>query len=394
MSESPGHKPLPAFAAYVGSRSPSILIVGEAWGGNEIMVRQPFVGFAGKELFLMLGEAMPDVEPEMHSSIASMFRYDLAWIKHRGPWLESARIGMTNVLALRPPANKIEYLCAKRTEVGREAASLPAISRGIYLRDEYLPELDRLWTEINEVRPNLILAMGNTATWAILQATNIGSIRGATTESIPIRGHRYKVLPTFHPAGVLRQWSWRPIVVADLMKAQREAKFPEIRRPRRRVLINPTLDEARAWKDKVFAQLAAGEASFLSCDIETGAGMIKCISFAVTIDEALVIPFVDLSNPSGSYWPTLEAELAAWSIVQELLVHPCPKVGQNFIYDLQYITRMGILPCNCTEDTMLLHHALYPEMKKGLGFLGSIYTDESSWKLLRRKRPDTEKKDE
>jgi len=33
---------------------------------------------------------------------------------------------------------------------------------------------------------------------------------------------------------------------------------------------------------------------------------------------------------------------------------------------------------------MLLHHALQPESLKGLGFLGSIYTDESNWKLMRK----------
>jgi hypothetical protein len=32
---------------------------------------------------------------------------------------------------------------------------------------------------------------------------------------------------------------------------------------------------------------------------------------------------------------------------------------------------------------MLLHHALQPESLKGLGFLGSVYTDEGNWKQMR-----------
>jgi hypothetical protein len=36
------------------------------------------------------------------------------------------------------------------------------------------------------------------------------------------------------------------------------------------------------------------------------------------------------------------------------------------------------------EDTMLLHHAMQPEMEKGLGFLASVYTDEASWKFMRK----------
>ena len=42
---------------------------------------------------------------------------------------------------------------------------------------------------------------------------------------------------------------------------------------------------------------------------------------------------------------------------------------------------------------MLLHHALYPEMLKGLGFLGSIYSEEIAWKSMRTKG-DNLKRDE
>jgi hypothetical protein len=34
---------------------------------------------------------------------------------------------------------------------------------------------------------------------------------------------------------------------------------------------------------------------------------------------------------------------------------------------------------------MLLHHALYPEAQKSLGYMGSLYTDEGSWKQMRGK---------
>ncbi len=45
-----------------------------------------------------------------------------------------------------------------------------------------------------------------------------------------------------------------------------------------------------------------------------------------------------------------------------------------------------------TDDTMLLHHALQPEMEKGLSFLGTIYTSEASWKMMRKK--DTVKRED
>ena len=52
---------------------------------------------------------------------------------------------------------------------------------------------------------------------------------------------------------------------------------------------------------------------------------------------------------------------------------------------LPHLLTNGFRPTYCQDDTMLLHHALYPEMLKGLGFLGSIYSDEISWKQMRTK---------
>ena len=132
----------------------------------------------------------------------------------------------------------------------------------------------------------------------------------------------------------------------------------------------------------------------LAVDIETTLGQITHIGFAPSRSRALVIPFVDLSQPSGSYWPTPEAEHSAWNMVEELLTHPALKVFQNGLYDLQYIIRMGLRVTNTQHDTMLLHHSMYPELQKGLGFLGSVYTSESSWKLLREHEDGMLKRDE
>lgn len=40
---------------------------------------------------------------------------------------------------------------------------------------------------------------------------------------------------------------------------------------------------------------------------------------------------------------------------------------------------------------MVMHHALFPEMEKNLGFLGSIYTSEPAWKMMRPKGHKMEK---
>lgn len=365
------------------------MLLGEAWGGNEYETRKPFVGEAGKELFLALGEAMPAVAPELHAEAVSQFRYGNAWHRAREPWLEAAGIAMTNVLAFRPPGNKIEALCTTKAEAGKDYA-YPAIAHAKYLRAEYLSELDRLAVEIETLSPNVICAMGNTATWAVLRTGNISALRGTVVQACQLTSR--KVLPTYHPASILYQWSWRPILVADLIKLERESHFPSIRRPRRNVIVNPTLAELARWVDRALAD----RPSVLACDIETGSGQIKCIGFARSPDDAIVVPFVDLhsEDKSGSFWPDLQSELAAWNLCEQLLASPIPLVGQNFIYDLQYLLPSGFRVTRVLYDTMLQHHSMFPEVKKSLGFLGSIYTDEPAWKTMRREKMDTEKRDE
>lgn len=392
------YEPLRAFAAIGGAKAPKMLIVGEAWGNDENAQRSPFVGASGKLLFEMLGEAQPNLLPELHASIVEQHRYGLAWVRTRDEWFEAASIGLTNVLAFQPPGNKIEALCLSKKELP-PGYDLPAIRTGKYLDPKYLPELDRLIVEIDSLKPNLVLAMGNTASWALLRATNIGSIRGSTASS-RWAGQPVKVLPTYHPAGVLYQWSWRTIVVADLMKAAREARFSEIRRPQRSVLIDPSIEEVESFVKELLS-IAEGHFSFSSrplevgADIETVIGQIEMISFALNKSKSIVIPFIDERKPGRNYWASAELEWRALDAVKR--VCECKQirlVGQNFIYDLQYMLPGGISIAQTPEDTMLLHHSLYPEMKKGLGFLGSIYTDESSWKLMRSQKPDTQKRDE
>lgn len=257
-----------------------------------------------------------------------------------------------------------------------------------YLHPNFYPEIERLHKEIEECNPNLILACGNTALWALTGRQNISSLRGTTLISSTLSTSQRKVLPTYHPAAVLREWSLRTIVLADLMKARIQAEFPEVRRPQRSITINPTLSDLRE-----FIGSSLPSASALATDVETRNGQITCIGFAVSSSEALVVPFV--RGFKESYWETPEAEAQALRLVRAILLHPVPKIFQNGLYDLQYIWRTWrVAPRNCIHDTMLRHHAMFPEMQKGLGFLGSLYTEEPAWKLMRKTKDTEEKRDD
>jgi Uracil DNA glycosylase superfamily len=379
---------LPAFGSWAGPRDPKLLIVGEAWGEAEYQTHQPFAGASGIELWRMLGEALPDIYPEQHNvSLQEAYKIGHAWIRNRKTWLDLASISYTNVLNLRPPGNRLEAMCCPKSQLPVDY-SLPALSRGLYLKPEYLLEVNRLLDEINIAKPNCIIAAGNTACWALLNSINISSIRGTVTLSVV---EPYcKVVPIYHPAAILRQWNWRPVTVADIIKAAREAEYPEIIRPERQVLINPTMHDLVSWRDWLLDR----PPELLSVDIETHGKQISCIGFAWSPSAAIVVPFLDNSKTPPHYWPTKEDEVSVWLIVRSVLESKIPKLFQNGVYDLQYIFRWGMRPQNIAEDTMLLHHSLYPEMRKGLGFLGSVYSNESAWKLLGRPKADTVKRDE
>jgi DNA polymerase len=341
------------FAHTSGPRNAKIALVGEAWGEQEEKMGLPFIGYSGQELTNMLSQA----------------------------GIQRSNCFITNVFDFRPKDNKIESICVSKKELP-PTYKLPQLSQGKYIAPQYLKEVDRLKEQLLAVNPNLIVALGATACWALLQSTRISALRGTITESV-LCPHK-KVLPTYHPAAILRNWALRPIAITDFIKAKREAEFDKIIRPKREVLVSPTLEEIEAW--------ATQDHSLLAVDIETTKRQISCIGFARSPSDAIVIPFVDKKGVENNYWPNPSSEAQAWLWVKRLLDHPAPKVFQNGLYDLQYIYRMGFRPRNVLHDTMLLHHALYPELQKGLGFLGSVYTNESAWKLLRDH--DSTKRDE
>lgn len=342
-----------------GSSSAKVAFVGEAPGEEEEKTGLPFVGYAGRELMRMFEE--------------TGFRRSEVWL--------------SNVLFTRPPDNKIALFYKKKADLPKDY-SWPAVEQGKYLDPVFLPEVERLYAELDKLRPNLVVALGNVASWALLGRTGISRIRGtvAPCHKLPW----LKVLPTYHPSAVNRDWSLRPIVIVDLLKARREAEFPGISRPQRFVTINPTFAEIREF------YIEAAAAKKIAIDVETRNSQITCAGFAISASRAIVIPFVDLRKQPPHYWATLEDECEAACWVQKLLLLPAEKIFQNGMYDIQYFLREGYLLHNCMHDTMLRHHSLFPEMLKGLGFMGSIYTDEPAWKLMRprSKEADQLKRDD
>ncbi len=365
----------------VGPSDAKLLLIGEAPGSEEERRGEPFVGESGKELTKCLREA----------------------------GIDRAECYLTNVFHDRPPGNKFhDAWCRGKKEVSEayletrprlkelypgfdwpNTYTWAPVSTGKYVMPQHLGELPRLYAEIKNVKPNLVVTLGGTPTWALLGVGGISKLRGTVVESSKIPGQ--KVLPTWHPAYIQRVWNDRVTLVMDLTKAKGEMEFPDIRRPSRKIWVLPTIQDIYTFSHNYIESC-----SLLAFDTETAHKQITCISFAPNKDIAIVVPFVDRSKPDYNYWEKAEDEAAAWAWVRDMLALPMPKLAQNGLYDLQYLWWVhGIPVFNYFEDTMLLHHSLFIELKKDLGFLGSIYTDESSWKLMRPRAKDmVEKKDD
>lgn len=329
-----------------------IMLVGEAWGEKEEETGVAFSGTGGWLLDQMLSQA----------GIARRDCY------------------ATNVFNLRPkPSADIKTLCGPKAE---GIPGLPPLAKGQFVRAQYAKELERLYAEVKAQRPNLIVALGATATWAFLDTSGIKQHRGAIAPaSMRVSeklGFSAKILPTYHPAMVGRDYSQRPVVIADLSKAKRESAFPEIHRPVRNIWLYPTIEDLARYEQE---HILSSE--LLSIDIETKGDQITCIGFAPSPDSAIVIPLFSTDN-HRSYWSTPGEELAALNFVRRWCAMK-PSVFQNGMYDIKFLWQRYKIPMPlATEDTMLLHHAWQPELEKGLGFLATLYTDEASWKFMRK----------
>jgi uracil-DNA glycosylase len=362
-----------------------IFLIGEAFGDYEARLNLPFVGPSGAELLRMMNES------GLISLTSSDHLHLSAWYSRHDPrsidriWRAHPEVYRTNVFNIHPPRNSLEFFCGPKNV---SLPGYPPLIKSKFVREDFRHELSRLTDEILTHDPNLIIPLGNTPLWCLSGQTGISKIRGTTLLST----HTvldYKLLPTFHPAAIIREWSNRSTVIADLMKAKRESTYADIRRPHREIIIEPSLTDIAEF----FAQHCPN-CGLLSVDIETTGTRITCIGFAPSSQIALVVPFDDPRTKNRSYWPTQNDERACWGLIRKVLENEkIPKLFQNGTYDIGFLWRAyGIRTYGAAEDTMLLHHALHPEMRKSLGLLGSIYSDEGAWKFMRKKH-ETIKRD-
>ena len=323
-----------------GPRDARIAIVGEAPGADEERLGEPFVGASGRLLTEMLSTA----------GIARRSCY------------------VTNVVRERPPGNDFRD---KWYEDKRGQSPTPAL----------VAERERVRAEITTVSPNVTIALGEEALRALTGHHGIMKWRGSVVDTAA-----GKVVPTVHPAAVMRKYEHRRIVEMDLRRAAREGVRRESPSLGLVLVTDPTSEQALEW----LARVRPGSAP-VSFDIETLGATVRCIALARDAHEALCIPFVSCKAParaSGTTLLTMPSDTAFSShwdaatelaILQELarvLEDPAISlIAQNFPFDASMLCReFGIVCQGLWMDTMVAQHCCYAELPKSLAFLCSVYT--------------------
>ncbi len=258
------------------------------------------------------------------------------------------------------------------------AVKNPAHPKFGFLKDEYVAHYERARAACSQA--SLVLALGDLSLWA-LTGDKLFDYRGTILHT----QSGLRVLASHNPRAIIKDHSLLPILAMDMRKAWQESLKARSIFPRR------TLHVIESLKDMDEAIQACTRAGQFSFDIETSKGQITMICFAPSPSAAYVLPFWYHDH---NFWSE-EMEVALFLKVQTLLASPLRKVAHNSVYDLTYLLAMGLKVCYPVEDTMLKSHSNEIEWLKSLGFLGSIYTNEKAWKLMRvGKVKDRNKKDE
>lgn len=346
----------------VGPRDAKVVVVGEFPTDYDCMERVPFSGPAGK-----------------------LFDQSL-----RSAGLCRNEIYFTYVCKTKPTKGDASTFY-ERTKAGKPDPRRAKPTA--YLQEQ----IDSFKLELGTLNPNVILLSGSESLRATLNLRGIQDWRGSILSS-----HWGKCIPTLNPVDVLRDYKDRVLVDIDIKRASDEAKTHCLNLPTMEFLLVPNYDTVLRFLSSVN--------NIFAFDIETTSNHVRCLAISTKRNSAICIPFmckngqsaaqrlsrnvgVEYSNGLTSYWSN-EEEFRILEKLNELFSNPnIEKVAQNFPFDSTVLaSEFGFEIRGKVHDTMLKHHVVYPELRKSLDFLCSIYTripyysnydakdDYSTWK--------------
>ena len=316
----------------VGPTNTTIAFVGEAPGAQEERHNPPtpFVGPAGQRFDRFLSDAR----------ILRSSSY------------------ITNVMKIRPPKNDFKYFWRDSAQTKPTDMLAEGVRR---LKDELasLPNLQ------------VVVALGRQPMYVLTGRDGILNNRGSILFTEGLHERTIKVIPTLHPAFVLRMWAYHPLVVHDFKRAKYEATY-DIGKPKYKLNWNPSYAEVVEFFDR-YREERDAHGTPIAADIECHTGEISRVSFCYDGFTAISVKFIDVDTSM----PVPNSEVF-WPVIKDVL-EKSNVIGHHFTFDMIWLlAKQGIYP-NLTFDTMIAQHVILPGLPKkakplALAMLTSLYT--------------------
>jgi len=315
-----------------GTLDAQVVIVGESPGQTEFERGFPFCGASGELLNLYISRFFPSLYEEHSKAGSSDEFYEL---RHKHFYITNACL-----CELKTPDKNYAPHCKKRL----------------------LRELERL-------RPKIIIALGALALKFLLDEEHITSFRGFVIPT-PVG----LVLPTYHPAYVLRVPEQEEVFVRDLAKAYRVL----CERYQEDPLDVIVLDSPVAVEWFIEKVRSLGSKDLLAFDLETTgfdfmSDSVLCASFSFDGKVGYVLP--------ASYPRFVDA-------LRAILETPVRKTGANLKFDLKFLRKLGVGFKNYYFDVTIAQHTINENFPLDLTSLTSLYTNlpKYDWDLLKIKK--------
>lgn len=227
--------------------------------------------------------------------------------------------------------------------------------------------VELLRRDLDKLRPNLVIAVGETALQATTDYVAVDKYRGSP---LPCKLVDAIVLPLEGYSNFYSDPNWQPLTDFYAQKAARYQHMTKL--PWRPVEIEVTSDIDLLTAEFLSEDYLSNPESLLAIDIECSYSEMTCIGFAKEENKAYVIPLVHLDN----------VHLAKMlKLIDQIQRSPVKKILQNGNFDITYQGYYyDIKVNNFYWDTMLAMHSMFPNMPKGLDTISSIFTDEPFWK--------------
>ena len=322
---------------------------------------------------VLIGEAPGPIENETGEPYSGMSgNLQNQWWSQCGISREQVRID--NLYPYLPPGGKIErvdpdtlafYVNDLRERIARLDDPHVVVPTGNYATFAL--------TGKGKVKAALRKALGEEVSASEAEKkAGITKLRGSVYPYTDLRGRRFKIIPTIHPAWFLYAGGFNSKkqrrAIKDWWRIRRESEYTDIRSEERTHVISPSREEVDSFLAWVEGNRDTG---CLAVDIETWGRKISCVGFAASPTYSITFPLVSRVHQQqfrGAVVSICESEIC--------------KSTHGGHYDTYWLAQeYEVRLNNWRWDTLAMHHCLHPTDEHALHYIASIYCEDYQyWK--------------